>query len=83
MTRAHWAAGSAPAPRRPFVLVDRQALPAAFVGIGMAVTIGISFLLVIPIEPIYWVLTASSSAITPTPVPDAGEASGCRCSATA
>ena len=37
--------------------VDRQALVAAFVGIGMAVTIGISFLLVIPIEPIYWILS--------------------------
>jgi len=37
--------------------VDRQALVAAFVGIGMAVTIGISFLLVIPIEPVYWILS--------------------------
>jgi hypothetical protein len=63
MTRAPWAAGSAPAPRRPFVLVDRQALPAAFVGIGMAVTIGISFLLVIPIEPIYWVLTVPAGLL--------------------
>jgi len=33
-------------------LVDRGAIVAAYVGIGMAVTIGISFLLVIPIEPI-------------------------------
>jgi len=31
-------------------LVDRGAITAAFVGIGMAVTIGVSFLLVIPIE---------------------------------
>jgi hypothetical protein len=38
-------------------LVDRGAIVAAYVGIGMAVTIGISFLLVIPIEPIYWLLT--------------------------
>lgn len=30
---------------------------AAWVGLGMAVTIGVSFLLVIPIEPIYWLLT--------------------------
>ena len=37
-------------------LIDRGALVAAGVGIGMAVTIAISFLLVIPIEPIYWLL---------------------------
>lgn len=37
--------------------VDRGAIVAAYVGIGMAATIGISFLLVIPIEPIYWLLT--------------------------
>ena len=36
--------------------VDRGAITAAYVGIGMAVTIGVSFLLVIPIEPIYWLL---------------------------
>ena len=36
--------------------VDRGAIGAAYVGIGMAVTIAISFLLVIPIEPIYWLL---------------------------
>ena len=36
--------------------VDRGAIIAAWVGIGMAVTIAISFLLVIPIEPIYWLL---------------------------
>lgn len=34
-------------------LIDRGALTAAYVGIGMAITIGISFLLIIPIEPIY------------------------------
>ena len=33
--------------------VDRGAITAAYVGIGVAVTVGISFLLVIPIEPIY------------------------------
>ena len=38
-------------------IVDRGAITAAFVGIGMALTIGISFLLVIPIEPIYWLLS--------------------------
>jgi hypothetical protein len=37
-------------------LIDRGAITAAYVGIGMAVTIGVSFLLVIPIEPIYWLL---------------------------
>jgi hypothetical protein len=36
--------------------VDRGAITAAWVGLGMAVTIGVSFLLVIPIEPIYWYL---------------------------
>jgi hypothetical protein len=36
--------------------VDRGAIAAAYVGIGMAVTIALSFLLVIPIEPIYWLL---------------------------
>lgn len=38
-------------------LVDHGAIVAAWVGLGMAVTIGVSFLLVIPIEPIYWLLT--------------------------
>jgi len=37
-------------------IVDRGAITAAYVGIGMAVTMGVSFLLVIPIEPIYWYL---------------------------
>ena len=37
-------------------LVDRGAIVAAYVGIGMAITIAVSFLLVIPIEPIYWLL---------------------------
>ena len=35
--------------------VDRGAITAAWVGLGMAVTIGVSFLLVIPIEPVYWI----------------------------
>ena len=38
-------------------IVDRGAITAAFVGIGMAVTIGVSFLLVIPVEPVYWYLS--------------------------
>jgi hypothetical protein len=37
--------------------VDRGAITAAWVGLGMAVTIGVSFLLVIPIEPVYWYLS--------------------------
>jgi hypothetical protein len=37
-------------------VIDRGAITAAYVGIGMAATIAISFLLVIPIEPIYWLL---------------------------
>jgi hypothetical protein len=44
-------------------LVDRGATVAAYVGIGMAVTIGISFLLVIPIEPIYWLLALPSGLL--------------------
>jgi hypothetical protein len=36
--------------------VDHGAIVAGWVGLGMAVTIGVSFLLVIPIEPIYWLL---------------------------
>ncbi len=37
-------------------LVDRGAVSAGWVGLGMAVTIAISFLLVIPIEPVFWVM---------------------------
>jgi hypothetical protein len=56
MTAAHGAAAQVPAsPNRRFV--DRGAVLAGWVGVGMAVTIGVSFLLVIPIEPIYWLLS--------------------------
>jgi len=41
---------------RPRKVIDQGAITAAWVGVGMAVTIGVSFLLVIPIEPIYWYL---------------------------
>ncbi len=34
--------------------VDRGAIVAGWVGIGVAATVAVSFLLVIPIEPIYW-----------------------------
>jgi hypothetical protein len=37
-------------------IVDRGAITAAYVGIGMALTIGVSLILVIPIEPFYWLL---------------------------
>jgi hypothetical protein len=36
--------------------IDHGAVTAGWVGVGMAVTIAMSFLLVIPIEPIYWYL---------------------------
>jgi hypothetical protein len=44
-------------------VIDRGAITAAYVGIGMAVTIGISFLLVIPIEPIYWLLAVPAGML--------------------
>jgi hypothetical protein len=43
--------------------VDRGAITAAYVGIGMAVTIGASFLLVIPIEWVVWVLALPSGLL--------------------
>jgi hypothetical protein len=43
------------APGRPRI-VDHGAIMAGWVGVGMAVTMALSFLLVIPIEPIYWLL---------------------------
>ncbi len=44
-------------------VVDRGAIVAGWVGVGMAVTIGISFLLVIPIEPILWLLSPFAGAL--------------------
>ena len=44
-------------------VVDRGAVVAAYVGIGMAVVVGVSFLLVIPIEPIYWVLAVPAGLL--------------------
>ena len=43
--------------------VDRGAIVAAYVGIGMAVTMAISFLLVIPIEPAYVLLSIPGGLI--------------------
>src|SRR5207247_11455943 len=36
--------------------IDQGAVAAAGVGVGMALVTAVSFLLVIPIEPIYWVI---------------------------
>src|SRR6185369_3216475 len=56
--RGHLPGSSGPRPDEPVSrLIDRGALTAAYVGIGMAVTTGLSFLLIIPIEPIYWALS--------------------------
>jgi hypothetical protein len=44
-------------------IADRGAITAAYVGIGMAVTIGVSFLLVIPIEAIVWLLAFPSGLL--------------------
>ena len=43
--------------------VDRGAITAAYVGIGVAVTIAVSFLLIIPIEPVIWLLTVPSGLL--------------------
>ena len=43
--------------------VDRGANVAAIVGIGMALTIGVSFLMVIPIDPAYLVLAPLSGLL--------------------
>ena len=43
--------------------VDRGAITAAYVGIGMAITIAVSFILIIPIEPIIWLLTIPSGLL--------------------
>jgi hypothetical protein len=53
----------APRPSRLSRIVDRGAITAAYVGIGMALTIAISFLLVIPIEPIYWASTVPAGLL--------------------
>jgi hypothetical protein len=44
-------------------LFDRGAIVAAYVGVGMAVTMAISFLLVIPIEPAYVLLSIPGGLI--------------------
>lgn len=44
-------------------LVDRGAITAAYVGIGMAVTVVVSFLLIIPIEWVIWILALPSGLL--------------------
>jgi hypothetical protein len=58
-------AGIVPPGRRPVLggLVDRGAITAAYVGLGVAVVVAISFLLIIPIEPIYWLLSLPSGLL--------------------
>ena len=43
--------------------VDRGAITAAYVGIGMGVTIVASFTLIIPIEPVIWALAVPSGLV--------------------
>lgn len=44
-------------------VIDRGAVTAAYVGIGMAVTIVVSFLIIIPIEPVIWLLTVPAGLL--------------------
>jgi hypothetical protein len=44
-------------------IVDRGAVFGAYVGVGMAAVIAVSFLLVIPIEPVYWLLAPLSGLL--------------------
>ena len=44
-------------------IADRGAITAAYVGMGMAITIGMSFLLVIPIEAVVWLLALPSGVM--------------------
>jgi hypothetical protein len=48
---------------RGFRLVDRGAVIAAYVGIGMALTIVVSFTLIIPIEWVIWLLALPAGLI--------------------
>ena len=44
-------------------IVDRGAIVAGWVGVGMAVVVALSFLLVIPIEPIFWLMAAPAGLL--------------------
>jgi len=58
VTASRYAAATIPPGQRGALggLVDRGAITAAYVGLGVAVVLAISFLLIIPIEPIYTAL---------------------------
>jgi len=43
--------------------VDRGAITAAFVGLGVAVVSAISFLLIIPIDPVYWLMSVPAGLL--------------------
>ena len=43
--------------------MDRGAITAAFVGVGMAITLAIGFLLVVPIEPAYLLLSVPGGMV--------------------
>lgn len=44
-------------------VIDRGAIVAGWVGVGMAVVVAVSFLLVIPIEPVFWLMTAPAGLL--------------------
>lgn len=44
-------------------IVDRGAVTAAYVGIGVAITVAVSFLLIIPIEPVIWLLSVPAGLV--------------------
>ena len=44
-------------------VIDRGAITAAFIGIGVAVTMAMSFLLIIPIEPAYLLLSVPAGLV--------------------
>ena len=44
-------------------LLDRGALVAAGVGAGVALVVGVSFLLIIPVEPVVWLLSLPAGAL--------------------
>ena len=44
-------------------IVDRGAITAAYVGIGVSITVAVSFLLIIPIEPVIWLLSIPAGLV--------------------
>jgi len=44
-------------------VIDRGAISAVFVGLGVAMVVAISFLLIIPIEPVYSILSVPSGLL--------------------